>query len=148
MAKVAHSTPMLHVASIERTIAFYEKLGFRLIDDDGCRPVGWARMHCASGEIMFLRAEHKIEATKQGFFFYLYTPELEVLREELFMQGITASEIRHPPYMPSGAMSLIDPDGYRIEVGQWGEIEQAKWEQHLVNRATVLKMALRPGGGT
>jgi len=134
MAKVAHSTPMLHVAAIEQSIAFYEKLGFRLIDDDGCKPIGWARMHCASGDIMFLHGEHDVEAAKQGFIFYLYTPDLPALREELSAVGITVPEIKRPPYMPSGTVNLNDPDGYKIEIGHWGEAEQKQWEKHLEER--------------
>ena len=45
-AKATHSTPMLHVAALERSIPFYELLGFRLIDSDGSKPLGWARLHC------------------------------------------------------------------------------------------------------
>ena len=133
-AKVAHSTPMLHVAEIERSITFYEVLGFRLIDDDGCQPIGWARMHCDSGDIMFLRAEKDIDARTQGFFFYLYTPELVELREHLVEKGVAVSEIKRPPYMPSGMVNLNDPDGYRIEIGHWGKAEQETWEKHLKER--------------
>jgi catechol 2,3-dioxygenase-like lactoylglutathione lyase family enzyme len=125
---------MLHVAEIERSIAFYEKLGFRLIDDDGCRPMGWARMHCASGDIMFLRAEEPVDPTKQGFFFYLYTPDLAALREDLVAAEFAVSEIKRPPYMQSGMVNLSDSDGYRLEIGHWGEAEQKLWEQHLQER--------------
>ena len=135
MAKVAHSTPMLHVAEIERSIAFYEKLGFRLIDDDRCVPIGWARMHCASGDIMFLRAEKEIDAKKQGFLFYLYTPALAGLHKELVEKGVDVSEIKRPAYMPSGKMNLTDPYGYHIEIGHWSEEEQARWVEHLKERA-------------
>jgi catechol 2,3-dioxygenase-like lactoylglutathione lyase family enzyme len=134
MAKVAHSTPMLHVASIERSITFYEALGFRLIDDDGCKPIGWARMHCASGDIMFLVAETEIDARKQGFLFYMYTPDLNGLRAELLKKSLAVSAIKHPHYMPSGTVNLDDPDGYHIEIGHWGEMEQANWEKHLKER--------------
>jgi catechol 2,3-dioxygenase-like lactoylglutathione lyase family enzyme len=125
---------MLHVAEIERSILFYEALGFRLIDDDGCKPIGWARMHCASGDIMFLRAETEIDAKKQGFLFSLYTPDLVGLREDLAAKGMPVPEIKHPAYMPSGAMGLADPDGYHIEISHWGETEQANWEKHLKER--------------
>ena len=44
-AKVGYSTPMLHVAEIERSIRFYELLGFVTVDTDRCEPLGWARLH-------------------------------------------------------------------------------------------------------
>ncbi len=28
-------------------------------------------------------------------------------------------------------MRVDDPDGFNISINQWGEAEQAKWEQHL-----------------
>ncbi|MBS1821632.1 MAG: VOC family protein [Acidobacteria bacterium] len=135
-ARVTHSTPMLHVAEIERSIVFYELLGFRLIDDDGCKPIGWARLHCDSGDIMFLRAEKPVDSAKQAFLFYLYTPDLAGLREHLVANNVAVPEIKRPAYMPSGTVNLADPDGYRIEIGHWGEAEQAAWVQHLEARTS------------
>jgi len=130
-ASVAHSTPMLHVAEIERSIAFYEQLGFRLIDTDRCTPIGWARLHCESGGIMFLRAESAIDAKVQAFLFYMYTPDLEGLRASLLEKEVTVSAIKRPPYMPSGTVNLADPDGYHIEIAHWGNAEQEAWEKRL-----------------
>ncbi len=134
-ARVAQSTPMLHVAEIERSILFYETLGFRLIDDDGCKPIGWARLHCANGDIMFLRAEKEIDPRAQGFLFYMYTPDLEGLREHLIEKAINVSEIKRHPYMPSGTVNLVDPDGYHVEIAHWGQAEQEAWEKHLEERS-------------
>jgi catechol 2,3-dioxygenase-like lactoylglutathione lyase family enzyme len=122
---------MLHVAEIERSIRFYELLGFRLIDTDRCTPIGWARLHCESGDIMFLRAESAIDAKAQGFLFYMYTPDLQGLRASLMEKGLAVSEIKRPPYMPSGMMNLVDPDGYHVEIAHWGKAEQEAWEKRL-----------------
>jgi catechol 2,3-dioxygenase-like lactoylglutathione lyase family enzyme len=130
-AKATHSTPMLHVASLERSITFYQLLGFTLIDSDGCKPLGWARLHCQTGDIMFLRAEHPIDPSVQGFLFCLYTPDLISLHEHLVVNGLSVSPIKHPPYMPSGTINLNDPDGYHIEIAHWGKPEQDAWERRL-----------------
>jgi catechol 2,3-dioxygenase-like lactoylglutathione lyase family enzyme len=122
---------MLHVGEIERSIAFYEQLGFRLIDTDRCTPIGWARLHCESGDIMFLRAESAIDAKTQAFLFYMYTPDLEELRASLLEKGVTVSAIKRPLYMPSGTINLADPDGYHIEIAHWGKAEQEAWEKRL-----------------
>ncbi len=45
-AKAAYSTPMLHVASIETSIALYELMGFATIDTDRGTPLGSTRLHC------------------------------------------------------------------------------------------------------
>jgi hypothetical protein len=43
--KATYSTPMLHVMEVERSLAFYELLGFVTVDTDDGKPLGWARMH-------------------------------------------------------------------------------------------------------
>jgi predicted enzyme related to lactoylglutathione lyase len=129
-AKATYSTPLLHVAEIEKSIPFYELLGFAVIDTEG-KPMGWARLHCESGSIMFLRAEKPLDPSKQGFLFYLYTPDLAALREHLLANGIKVPAITYPEYMPSGKINLIDPDGYRVEIAQWGQAEQKDWEKRL-----------------
>jgi hypothetical protein len=59
--KADYSTPMLHLAEIEKSIEFYERLGFTTIDTDRCQPLGWARLHCEGGAVMFVRAERPID---------------------------------------------------------------------------------------
>jgi hypothetical protein len=44
--KASYSTPMLHSMDIERSLAFYELLGFVTVDTDRGNPLGWACMHC------------------------------------------------------------------------------------------------------
>jgi catechol 2,3-dioxygenase-like lactoylglutathione lyase family enzyme len=136
--KAGYSTPMLHVAEIERSIRFYELLGFTTIDTDGCKPLGWARLHCEDGSaVMFLRAEHAIDSAAQAFMLYLYTPNLPELREHLVANGLKVPPIGYPEYMPSGKINLADPDGYKIEIAHWGKAEQATWEQHIRAQAGV-----------
>lgn len=55
--KVGYSNPLLHMAEIESSIRFYELLGFTTVDTDRGKPLGWARLHCEGGAVMFLRAE-------------------------------------------------------------------------------------------
>ncbi len=130
-AKAGYSTPMLHVAEIEKSIQFYELLGFTTIDTDRCEPLGWARMHCEGGAVMFLRAEEPVDGSAQAVMLYMYTPDLVGLREHLIANGIEPPPIRHPAYMPSGELQLKDPDGYAVLVGHWGKAEQAAWEKRL-----------------
>jgi predicted enzyme related to lactoylglutathione lyase len=129
--KVGYSTPMLHVAEIENSIRFYELLGFTTIDTDDCKPLGWARLHCEGGSVMFLRLERPLDPSKQGFLFYMYTSDLAGLRERLVANGINVPAIDYPEYMPSGKINIADPDGYHIEVAHWGKSEQEAWEKRL-----------------
>lgn len=134
--KVNYATPMFHVREIEASIAFYELLGFTTIDTDDGRPLDWARLHCEGGAVMFLRAEHPLEAPLEGVMFTMYTPDLAAFRERMLASGVTASEIKYPAYMPSGELYLHDPDGLTVQVIHWGKQEQEKWERHLEERAS------------
>jgi hypothetical protein len=119
---------MLHVAEIERSNRFYELLGFTAMDTDRCTPLGWARLHCDGGAVMFLRAEHPVDASAQAFMLYMYTPDLPGLREQLLAGGVNVPPIKYPGYMPSGEIQVADPDGYAILVSHWGAAEQQTWE--------------------
>lgn len=130
-AKAGYSTPMLHVNEVERSIRFYELLGFTLIDTDRCNPIGWARMHCEGGALMFLRAEEPVYAAAPGMLFCMYSPDLPGLREKLAANGVKVPEIRHPEYMLSGEIQFVDPDGYAVIVSQWGKPEQEAWDKRL-----------------
>jgi catechol 2,3-dioxygenase-like lactoylglutathione lyase family enzyme len=137
-AKVGYSTPMLHVAEIERSIPFYELLGFTTIDTEGCDPLGWARLHCEDGSaIMFLRAERPVDPSAQALILYMYTPDLLGLRERLLVAGIKVPVINYAEYMPSGKVNIADPDGYKIEIGHWGKTEQEDWQRRLSAKAAA-----------
>ena len=131
--KAGFSTPMLHVADVERSIQFYELLGFTTVDTDRCTPIVWARLHCEGGAIMFLRAEKVVEPA-QGFLLYLYAPDLPALREHLLANGVSVPSIKALPYMPSGMVNFRDPDGYILEIGHWGKAEHEAWKKRIATK--------------
>lgn len=100
------------MAEIKKSIRFYELLGFTTIDTDRCQPLGWARVHCEGGAVMFLRAEDPVDPSAQAVMLCMYTSDLAGLREHLLTNGIAVPPIRYPEYMPSGEFSVADPDGY------------------------------------
>lgn len=126
-----YATPLMHVGDVEQSIRFYRKLGFKVIDTDGCTPLGWARLHCDGGAVMFLRAEGIIDPAKQGIGLYMYTPDLVAFREQLIAAGVKAPAISRPPYMQRGELTLKDPDGYHVFVGHWDQEAQEAWEKRL-----------------
>jgi hypothetical protein len=129
--KVGYSTPMLHVAEIEKSICFYELLGFETMDTDRCEPLGWARLHCEGSAVMFLRAEEPVDARAHPVMLVMYTPVLAGLREHLLASDVKVPPIRYPGYMPSGEINLADPDGNIIVVAHWGKAEQEAWEKQI-----------------
>ena len=129
--KVGYSTPMLHVAEIERSIRFYELLGFVTVDTDRCKPLGWARLHCDGGAVMCLRAEEPLDPVRVTTMLYMYTPDLVALREQLLAAGVAVPSISYPGYMPSGEIQMPDPDGYSVLIAHWGKSEQEAWEKRI-----------------
>jgi len=132
--KAGYSTPLYHVAEIESSIRFYELLGFTLIDTDRCTPIGWARMHCEGGAIMFLHAEKALDPSKLIAYLAMYTSDLAGLREHLLANHVAAPPIKYPGYMPSGVIEMTDPDGYHLGIHQWGKPEQDAWEKRLAEK--------------
>jgi len=129
--KAGYSTPMLHAAEIEKSIHFYGLLGFTTVDTDRAQPLGWARLHCEGGALMFLRAEEPANTSAHPVMLYMYTPDLAALREQLLASGIKVPPIRNPPYMPSGEIGMNDPDGNIVLVAHWGKSEQEAWERRV-----------------
>ena len=131
--KAGWSTPMLHVASVERSLRFYELLGFETIDTEG-EPIGWARLHCEGGAIMLLLAEEPLDPGRAITPIYMYTSDLPALRDHLVANGVAVPPISHPAYMKSGEICVKDPDGQAVYVGHWGRAEHEAWERHLAER--------------
>ena len=110
--------PYAHVADVQASIAFYERLGLRVHNthEDGGRLV-WAFMLDDSERagIMLAVTDQPADRTLQGVLFYCWCSDLRALRDEL-----GTGEITHPFYMPAGELRLEDPDGYVVLVGQLG----------------------------
>lgn len=130
-AKAGYLTPMLHVAEIEKSIQFYERLGFVTVETDHCAPIGWARLSCEGAALMFLRADVPVVGVGKGVMFCMYTPDLVGLREQLIAAGVKVPPINKPPYMPSGEVQMTDPDGYSVLISHWGQAEREAWEKRI-----------------
>jgi catechol 2,3-dioxygenase-like lactoylglutathione lyase family enzyme len=134
-AAVDGLAPFVHVADVERSLAFYEQLGLvrgDTMDDEG-RPF-WGSMKNGQAHIMFALAEPLVEAELQGVLFYFYSRDIVALREHLLACGAREGDpeadgnqpepggvvfpIRRPEYMPAGELRVHDPDGYCLLIGQ------------------------------
>ena len=120
--RVTGLIPMAHVADVQRSVSFYELLGLKarntLKTTDGT--LVWAHIECELAELTFTRADAPVVASQQAVLFYLYSPDLVVLREYLLAKGVPASAITYPSYMPKGEIRVEDPDGYVLLIGQSG----------------------------
>ena len=138
--KAGYSTPILHVADVARSIRFYELLGFETVDTQGeDGSLGWARLQCDGGALMFLLAEEPVDASAQSFLLAMYTPDLPGLRKHLLANGVKVSPITHPEYMPSGQITLADPDGYIVGINHWGDAEHKSWLKSIEKKKSAKK---------
>jgi catechol 2,3-dioxygenase-like lactoylglutathione lyase family enzyme len=131
--------PFIHVSDVDRSIAFYGKLGFavtnRIDDRDG--KACWAYLTSKAAELMLSRSSGPIDAGVQAVIFYHYCADVRAMREHLLKQGVPdggrysgtpmdpkvsdhskAFEVTSPNWLPAGELRLHDPDGYVVMVGQ------------------------------
>jgi catechol 2,3-dioxygenase-like lactoylglutathione lyase family enzyme len=117
--RVTGLIPFVHVDDVERSIAFYQHLGFVVTSIYKYRgtPV-WAALQSEGAELMVTRDGDPIDPAGQGILFYLYSPDLAVLRAQLLKNGVEAGEIEDGTPGPRQEMKVTDPDGYVLMVAQ------------------------------
>ena len=125
-APISGLVPMIHVADMERSIAFYRLLGFDVgnsVPREG--PMHWAWLYAANApdwkrgpNLMLSRTGRPIVESAQDVLFYLYAADLTGLRGQLLAAGINAGAISYPDYLPNGEFRVQDPDGYTLMIAQ------------------------------
>lgn len=117
--RVTGLIPFVHVEDVERSIAFYHQLGFTVasVYKYKGRP-SWAALESEGAELMVSTDGDPIDPAGQGVLFYLYSPDLRALREQVLAGGIEAGEILDGTPGPRQEMRLLDPDGYVVMVAQ------------------------------
>jgi hypothetical protein len=110
--------PFVHVHDVERSIGFYELLGFTVTDSYGGGPLDWAALESVDAKLMLARAGEPIDARDQAVLFYLYTHNLHALQAHLRAHGARAGAIRDGSPGPSAEMRVSDPDGYVLMIAQ------------------------------
>lgn len=120
--KVTELVPLAHVADVERSIAFYQKLGLSLGGRTKDGNIDFAGLRTASGRtvLMLSRGEAPVATKEQGILFYLYVRDLKALHARLVADGVEVSPIVPREYMPRGEAELRDPDGYLVVIGEDG----------------------------
>jgi catechol 2,3-dioxygenase-like lactoylglutathione lyase family enzyme len=112
---------LAYVADVDRSIAFYESLGFNVInsfapEEDPGRL--WAWLRCDSTDLMVSRASEPIRARDQAVLFYLYFDDIAATREALLAKGFAIGPLRRRVYCTEGECRLEDPDGHVLMLTQ------------------------------
>lgn len=117
--RVTGLIPFVHVEDVQRSIDFYHHLGFTLASVYKYKgtPV-WAELESGTAQLMVTTDGDPIDPAGQGVLFYLYSPDLSALREQLLANGVPAGEIEDGTPGPKEQMMLTDPDGYVLMIAQ------------------------------
>ncbi len=123
MSVAAHAfVPFVHVADVERSIAFYAHLGFveegRHVPDGSAVPV-WASLATPAGaRLMLALASGPVDASVQAILFYAYVPDVLAAHAALAHAGAPGGHLQRPWWAPDGEFRTTDPDGYVLMVMQ------------------------------
>lgn len=114
--RVRNLIPFVNVADVARSIGFYRHLGFVVTSEFAPRDeVIWAALASEHAELMLNHSHDPIDA---NVLFYLYSDDLQALREQLVAAGVEVGEIEDGRPGPREEMKLVDPDGYVLMVAQ------------------------------
>ncbi|MEN3327119.1 MAG: hypothetical protein V7638_1926 [Acidobacteriota bacterium] len=114
---------MVSVADVERSIGFYQHLGFEVANTFACEgetKPSWAWVQSGDTALMLSAANEAIAGT-HTVLFYVYTEDVAAARMSLIDAGLSPGEIATPFYAPQGEFELVDPDGYVIMVTHSGD---------------------------
>lgn len=112
-------TPMVSVADVTRSIAFYAHLGFAVANTftpDGASEPTWAWLTSGDVHLMVTQACDPVVPAQQAVLFYLYVDDIAATHDELVAVGLQPGPIETPFYAPQGEFRLTDPDGFVLMI--------------------------------
>jgi catechol 2,3-dioxygenase-like lactoylglutathione lyase family enzyme len=113
---------LLHVADVQRSIAFYQQLGFELGNQpqknaEGLTTFAWMKtQHGKAAQIMLTLTGRPLNPGAQDVIFYLYVDNMPAYRAQLIERGIKVGEVQHPFWNRTGEFRVDDPDGWTWQV--------------------------------
>ena len=119
--KLRSLIPLVHVSSVTRSIAFYEKLGFTVegrFTPPGSDEPSWASLMSGRAELMIAdgRGGGLHPSDLKPVILYLYCADVKAMHEQLHAAGLDVGPIETPFYNSGGEFRVIDPDGYWIVI--------------------------------
>lgn len=115
--------PMLTVADLPRTIAFYrDVLGFTVVNSIGTPEPVWCMLKRDSVSFMFnassdLTDEALPKSAKDFQIYYIYPKDVRALHAELRSKGVVVTDLRVTSY-GMREFELRDPDQYWLWFGE------------------------------
>ena len=111
---------LLHVADVQRSVEFYQKLGFELgkgplKNDQGVATFAWMH-HGQAAQIMVTLTGRPLNPGAQDVMFYLYVDDIKAYREAVIARGVEVGEVKYPFWSTGGEFRVDDPDGWTWQV--------------------------------
>jgi diamine N-acetyltransferase len=113
--KLARLTPMLGVANLPASVAFYERLGFTV--EHQRSDWGWASMRCGEWRLMLDQSVHRHPGVPRTAVIYLYPEDVRGFHAELRARGVDVPDL-DTTFYGHLEFRLEDPDGHPLWVGQ------------------------------
>lgn len=108
---------MLPVTDLQRSLAFYRRLGFDVENDftppGEALPV-WAWLDGGGGMLMLNRACEPLPPPAQRAVHFVYVTDVVGKHAELLAAGIAVGPLTPRFYAPQGEFRVEDPDGYAL----------------------------------
>ncbi|HEX7808372.1 MAG TPA: VOC family protein [Thermoanaerobaculia bacterium] len=119
MEPIRALVPFVHVADMQVSMDFYQRIGFEVKNthtpDGETLPV-WAYLVSDRAQIMIAKASAPIIAGEQAVFFYVYVDDVQAKHAELTANGFAPAPIKIQFWAPQGEFRLMDPDGYLLMI--------------------------------
>ncbi len=114
---LAGLVPMAHVADVARSIDFYRRLGFEVVNTvEREGRLQWAYMRNGQAQLMLARSARAMNPGAQDILFYMYAPDVHGYRAELAAKQVKVGPMNYPFFSPRGEFRIEDPDGYTLFV--------------------------------
>lgn len=110
--------PVVYVADVSRSMAFYELLG--LTAQDRGQDGEWRWAYLKSGDVgILLAASNSVLSVDPGpVVLYLRTDDLDAVAARLSDGGADVERMGYPAHAPGGELKIVDPDGHGVMIGQ------------------------------
>jgi catechol 2,3-dioxygenase-like lactoylglutathione lyase family enzyme len=107
-----------YVRDLDLSRAFYRLLGFREQASDRAESSAWAVMRHDQVAVLLAMTGLAAEVPPLPMLFYFFYTDLAAITGELERAGVPVTRTGHPPHALGGEVSVVDPDGNTVLLGQ------------------------------
>jgi len=133
--------PVVYVADIAASVAFYEHLGLAAQAEG--QDSGWRYSYLKAGEVgLLLAAGGTAWSTDPGpVHLYFRSDDVAGLEHTLQAAGVATEHLGYPDHAPGGELKVLDPDGHVLLIGQIAGVAPADRTPAADERSSILARA-------